>query len=176
MFSNKYRLEGKKKLFRKIFFLKKKKSFKNEFLDLCLNQTNEERVQEKVIFQSFWIRNFKATQAAKDIFGRTQFPSLSFFLTNFPWYPRHKNILCVKRVNTLADGGGIQILGSGGIHTLTDCIFENNQALNGGALSVKGQANSISILNCQFNNNQARGNGGALFFADQSRFLKKGIL
>jgi len=70
--------------------------------------------------------------------------------------------------NTLVNGGGVQILGSGGVHTLTDCIFENNQAYNGGALYVKGQSSSISIINSQFDGNQASGTGGALFFADQS--------
>jgi len=71
-------------------------------------------------------------------------------------------------LNTLVNGGAVQILGSGGVHTLTDCIFEKNQASNGGALYVKGQVSSISIINSQFDNNQASGNGGALTFADQS--------
>jgi len=71
-------------------------------------------------------------------------------------------------LNTLVDGGGIQILGSGGVHTITDCVFENNQASNGGALFVKGQFNYITILNSEFDNNQASGNGGALTFSDQS--------
>ncbi len=71
-------------------------------------------------------------------------------------------------LNTLVNGGSIQIIGSGGVHTLTDCIFENNQASNGGVLYVRGQASSISILNSQFDNNQVSGKGGALFFADQS--------
>jgi len=70
--------------------------------------------------------------------------------------------------NTLVNGGAVQILGSGGVHTFTGCIFENNQASNGAALYVKGQAGSISILKSQFDNNQASGNGGVLFFADQS--------
>ena len=74
-------------------------------------------------------------------------------------------------LNTLVNGGGFQILGSGGVHILTGCIFENNQASNGGALNAKGQANSISVLNSQFDNNQASGNGGALAFADQSIFF-----
>jgi len=76
-------------------------------------------------------------------------------------------------LNTLVDGGGIQILGSGGVHTVTDCIFENNQAFNGGALSVKGQPSSVTIISSQFNNNQASGNGGAFMFSDQSIFLLK---
>jgi len=71
-------------------------------------------------------------------------------------------------LNTLVDGGGVQIIGSGGVHILTDCIFENNQASNGGALFVKGQANSITILNSQFESNQASKYGGALTFSDQS--------
>ena len=76
--------------------------------------------------------------------------------------------LIENSLNTLVDGGGIQILGSGGTHIIADCTFENNQASNGGALFVKGQANSITILSSQFDDNQASGNGGALIFADQS--------
>jgi len=70
--------------------------------------------------------------------------------------------------NSLVNGGAIQILGIGGAHQITDCIFENNQASNGGALYAKNQAKSLSILNSQFNNNKASKNGGALFFPDQS--------
>jgi len=63
------------------------------------------------------------------------------------------------------------VMGTGGNHCYSDCVFQGNNANNGGAISIEGKLKSLQIDNCEFNNNHATEFGGSLYFANESSYL-----
>jgi len=63
------------------------------------------------------------------------------------------------------------MVGIGGNHQISECIFQDNKAENGGAIYIAGSAETIQVIDCFFNNNTASEFGGAIFFANESIVL-----
>jgi len=63
------------------------------------------------------------------------------------------------------------ITGLGGEHKISQCLFKDNHAQNGGAIHVAGLVESFQITDCLFINNTATNFGGAILFANESRFF-----
>jgi len=65
--------------------------------------------------------------------------------------------------NTAGGGGAINIDGElvGGIHVISDCLFDGNAAVNGGGLFIFRV--DVQLLNDEFRNNTADSQGGAMW-------------